>query len=336
MLAIVGELGSSLADVARSAIGWTAADNPIGTMDFSAARATNGRTGSAPAHPWKRDNRELSTPLKRLACNRELVCIHPTLLDRNGLGIEVSLSFTADFNFQYVGDRFQERTASKTADNSVLVIDLNADATRGARDDLIDQRSELVLSDWGPEGATDLQALVEAVDADGNLLFDTNADGALDANNTTYGEFRVWHDLDKDGDVYEGKLRTLAEAGIRQIKRTNENWLGLENKADDVSVGLAALRGTESFAIDGEIRVGEVGDLELVHTDQGCTRVKMEAGYRIEFETAEATEHRVQAEGETGFDRGGDVTCSRGLLSSAMAMWNLLAVRRLNWRTSYE
>jgi hypothetical protein len=73
---------------------------------------------------------------------------------------------------------------------------VNADGTRGAGDGLIDQRSELVLSDWGPEGATDLQALAEATDEDGNLLFDTNGHGVLDANDTSYGEFRVWQDLD--------------------------------------------------------------------------------------------------------------------------------------------
>ncbi|WP_261331833.1 hypothetical protein [Maritalea mobilis] len=44
-----------------------------------------------------------------------------------------------------------------------------------------------MLSDWGPEGATGLQALGEAADEDGNLPFDTNSDGVLDANDTSFG-----------------------------------------------------------------------------------------------------------------------------------------------------
>jgi hypothetical protein len=53
--------------------------------------------------------------------------------------------------------------------------------------------------------------------------------------------------------VDEGEFRTLAEAGISQINLTYDNRLGFEDKADDVSVGLAALLGTASFVIDGEV-----------------------------------------------------------------------------------
>jgi hypothetical protein len=155
--------------------------------------------------------------------------------------------------FDHDGGGLRERAARAAADDGFLVIVLNADGTRGAGDGLIDQRSELVLSDWGPEGSTDLQALAEAVDEDGNLLFDTNGDGVLDANDTSYGEFRVWQDLDQDGEVDEGELRTLPEAGISQINLTYDNGLGFDNTADDVSVGLAALLGTASFLIDGEV-----------------------------------------------------------------------------------
>ena len=66
-------------------------------------------------------------------------------------------------------DGFRERTAWAAADDGFLVIDLNADGTRGAGDGQIDQRSELVLSNWGPEGSNGLQPLADATDAEGNL-----------------------------------------------------------------------------------------------------------------------------------------------------------------------
>ena len=130
---------------------------------------------------------------------RDFSTAWPIVLDLDGDGIEVSLSYSASFD--YDGDGFRERTAWAAADDAFLVIDLNADGTRGAGDGQIDQRSELVLSDWGPEGSTDLQALAQATDAAGNLLFDANGDGVLYANDTNYGEFRVWQDLDQDGEA---------------------------------------------------------------------------------------------------------------------------------------
>jgi hypothetical protein len=55
-------------------------------------------------------------------------------------------------------DGFRERTAWAAADDGFLVIDLNADGTRGAGDGLIDQRSELVLSEWGLKGRNCVRA----------------------------------------------------------------------------------------------------------------------------------------------------------------------------------
>lgn len=191
MLAFVQKLDRSSAEAPSLAVVWTAANHSNGTLDLSASRATTGRTSSEPGLPWKRDTGKLRTLIKRLVNERELFRHYATLLDRDGRGIEVSLSFTADFDFQYVSDGFQERTASTAADNSVLVIDLNADGTSGAGDGLIDPRSELLLSYRGPEGETDSQALAKATNENGNLLFDTNGDSALDAKDTNYGEFRV-------------------------------------------------------------------------------------------------------------------------------------------------
>ncbi|MEE4640112.1 MAG: calcium-binding protein, partial [Wenzhouxiangella sp.] len=291
-------------------------NNPGGGFNHSGSGTTTGNFPSSGGQ-WEggNGNQNHGTPDPGLPSNPDYVGIQPIVLDLDGDGIEVSLSYSASFD--YDGDGFRERTAWAAADDGFLVIDLNADGTRGAGDGQIDQRSELVLSDWGPEGSTDLQALAEATDEDGNLLFDTNGDGVLDANDTSYGEFRVWQDLDQDGEVDEGELRTLAEAGISQINLTYDNGLGFEDTADDVSVGLAALLGTASFVIDGETRVGGVGDLELVHADQGWRRVETETGYRIEFETGEAAEHRVLAEGETGFDLGDDTTDFRSATGNA-------------------
>ncbi|WP_284262158.1 hypothetical protein [Roseicyclus amphidinii] len=180
-------------------------NNPGGGFDHSGSGTTTGSWPSPPGQ-WEggNGNQNHGTPDPGLPSNPDYVGIQPIVLDLDGDGIEVSLSYSASFD--YDGDGFRERTAWAAADDAFLVIDLNADGTRGAGDGLIDQRSELVLSDWGPEGSTDLQALAEAADEEGNLLFDTNGDGVLDANDTSYGEFRVWQDLDQDGGFSSARL----------------------------------------------------------------------------------------------------------------------------------
>jgi len=81
----------------------------------------------------------------------------PVVLDLNGNGVEISLSTKAAFD--YDGNGFRQPTAWVAPSDGFLVIDLNADGTRGAGDGKIDQAKELVLSMWGPAGSTDLQAV---------------------------------------------------------------------------------------------------------------------------------------------------------------------------------
>jgi len=81
----------------------------------------------------------------------------PVVLDLNGNGVEISLSYKAAFDCN--GNGFRQPTAWVAPGDGFLVIDLNADGTRGADDGKIDQAKELVLSMWGPAGSTDLQAV---------------------------------------------------------------------------------------------------------------------------------------------------------------------------------
>jgi hypothetical protein len=86
-------------------------------------------------------------------------------------------------------------------DDGFLVIDLNADGTRGAGDGQIDQARELAFALWGADGVTDLQALAEAVDANGDKFFDSNNDGVLDDQDTIWSELRVWQDINQNGSL---------------------------------------------------------------------------------------------------------------------------------------
>ncbi len=72
----------------------------------------------------------------------------PVLLDLDGDGIEVV--FGEDIYFDT--DGFVEKTAWAAADDGFLVIDLNADGTRGAGDGVINQGAEIAFAAGPPEG----------------------------------------------------------------------------------------------------------------------------------------------------------------------------------------
>jgi hypothetical protein len=91
----------------------------------------------------------------------------PIILDLGGDGFDVSFTGTARFDMD--GDGFRERVGWADAQDALLVLDLNANGTRGAGDGKIDQAKEVVLSLWGDAGMTDMEALAKARDAAGAM-----------------------------------------------------------------------------------------------------------------------------------------------------------------------
>ena len=100
--------------------------------------------------------------------------------------------------FDMVGDGYQHRTAWAGAGNGVLVLD-----TRG--DGQITERNQVVFTDWDPAAATDMEALRD--------VFDTNGNGRLDAGDAQFAKFKILV-TNPDGTT---TLETLAQAGIASI-----------------------------------------------------------------------------------------------------------------------
>jgi hypothetical protein len=114
------------------------------------------------------------------------------LLDLDGDGVEISFGGATSFDID--GDGFVESTSWASSDDGFLVIDLDEHGqivSAGGDGDITDPR-ELAFALWGPEGATDLQALAEATDANGDLIFDTNSDGVLNAGDAVWNSLKVW------------------------------------------------------------------------------------------------------------------------------------------------
>ncbi|MBB3594946.1 hypothetical protein FHX08_005356 [Rhizobium sp. BK529] len=143
----------------------------------------------------------------------------PVLLDLSGDSHidlrpldQLGIPETSSVGFDWDGDGLTEKTAWVGPNDGFLAIDVGADGSAGP-DGIIDQARELAFALW-PEndGASDIS------DLDGlRLVFDTNHDNVLDANDARWSEFRIWRDSNQNGVSDAGELLTMSEAGIKLV-----------------------------------------------------------------------------------------------------------------------
>ena len=130
----------------------------------------------------------------------------PIILDLDGDGVElVPLEESTAF-FDINGDGYRERMAWASSDDGFLAYDKDGDGRIVAHD-------ELSFVSYVEGARTDLEGLRH---------FDTDRDGQLDPDDAEWAMFRVWQDLDQDGESDPGELRSLDEAGIESISLTSD------------------------------------------------------------------------------------------------------------------
>lgn len=130
----------------------------------------------------------------------------PIMLDLDGDGVElVPLEESTAF-FDINGDGYRERMAWASADDGFLAYDKDGDGR-------IAEHDELSFVSYVPGARTDLEGLRH---------FDTDGDGLLDPDDAEWAMFRVWQDLDQDGESDPGELRGLDEAGIESVSLTSD------------------------------------------------------------------------------------------------------------------
>ncbi len=204
----------------------------------------------------------------------------PIILDMDGDGIEITVDGNVSFDVD--GDGFLEQTAWVHKDDAFLVLDLNADGTRGAGDGKIDQTAELVLTEWvNEEGATDLQALASF----DKLTRGGNNDGILDHRDSIWSELRVWQDSNSNGVTDAGELKTLSELGFEQINLTYDDGTHFADTTNDVTIFNSSLLGTASYVRNGQTVTGGVGDVALAYGADGWKKVATSAGHNIAWES---------------------------------------------------
>ncbi|WP_209097711.1 calcium-binding protein [Shimia sp. R10_1] len=279
---------------------WNGNDSGSGSGNSLGHETDQGSTGTTTGDDWSPSGGEWhggngdqshGTPDPSLPDNPDYSGVQPVVIDLDFDGVE--LAFGNPIYFDWDDDGYKEQATWAAADDGFLVLDLNADGSRGGGDGKIDQAREIAFSLWGNTSDTDLQALGRA--------FDLNRDGVLNASDAVWSELRIWQDLDQDAVTDDGELKTLADWGITEINLTYDNGAAFDDREDDITVFGSTLAGLASYTREGVVVEGGVGDLELAYTEHGWKRVETADGYSIEFETGE--EYRfVELEGTASTD----------------------------------
>lgn len=218
--------------------------------------------------------------------NEENASAKPVLLDLDGDGLEMVEGVGVTFDFD--DDGYLERAAWwASPDDGFLVIDLDADGAFGTPDGEISFSRELTFGLWGQEGQTDLEVLAEARDSSGNLIFDSDGDGNLSSGDQHWSSFRVFRDLDLDGEVDAGELVTLGSLGITNIGLVYDNGDAYGDSSDSFGAKGFELFGTSTLIKDGVEVEGGVGDLAIAFDPSGHRVVSTSFGSRWEFQTGE-------------------------------------------------
>lgn len=208
----------------------------------------------------------------------------PVLLDLNRDGLELNFDRNAQFDID--GDGFREGITWAGASDGLLAVDLSADGSLdGAGDGVIDQADEIAFANWGEDGMTDLQALAEARDAEGALIFDSNGDGHLNAQDKHWKAMKVFQDIDQDGMSDAGEVQSLEDWGITDIALFYDDGSDFSDHSDDHVFEDGSVRsGVASITQHGEVIEGAAHDMTLGYNTMGSREFLIGGEVMVEYE----------------------------------------------------
>lgn len=130
----------------------------------------------------------------------------PLILDLDGDGIETTTLNGSNTFFDLDSNALAENTSWVAPDDGLLVLDRNMNGVVDNGNELFGDHT--LLSDGFTHATSGFAALAE---------HDINTDGLIDENDSVYSLLQVWQDVDSDGIVDAGELKSLIQLGIVSI-----------------------------------------------------------------------------------------------------------------------
>ena len=178
----------------------------------------------------------------------------PIVLDLEGDGLEFS-SLAEGTKFDIDGDgKKQDISWTKkqdSFDDAFLVLDKNNNGQ-------VDSGKELFGDQNG--AADGYEELAK---------YDTNGDQKIDASDDVYSELKLWADMNADGVVGEGEMKTLEEMGVTSISTAKSGQKGqnFDKNGNDIS-----LTSTFKRMVNGEEKELQSTDVFFIEKNEGKRR----------------------------------------------------------------
>jgi CshA-type fibril repeat protein/VCBS repeat-containing protein len=171
--------------------------------------------------------------------------VPPIVVDRDGDGVEF-VAMADGLLLDVDGDGVAEKTAWASPDDAVLVYDANGNRS-------VDGVKEFSFASYSEDP--------DATDLEGLAYFDTNKDQTLDAGDAEFSSFSLWQDSDGDGQVGDGEMISLLEAGISSISLHSNQQSYLAASGDVFVHGHSQINysdGSVGIAADAEFNYDEI------------------------------------------------------------------------------
>ncbi|KKB96559.1 hypothetical protein SZ25_00350, partial [Candidatus Arcanobacter lacustris] len=190
----------------------------------------------------------------------------PLVIDLDGDGIDlVSLGNSTVF-FDIDNDGYLKNLGWSGKKDAFLAVDIDQDCN-------IRHAMELSFKLWDEKAITDLDGL--------RVAFDTNKDGKINEQDQKFNLLVVWQDANQNGISEQGELKTLQEAGIREILLDKIVPINQNSKESGNKIIQAV-----TLITDGRIK-GALYDVALESSDAGIYVEENEGSVDLKYDNSD-------------------------------------------------
>ena len=175
----------------------------------------------------------------------------PIAIDLDGDGFHFTDVDDSNVFFEVNGEGWKRRMAWTEPGDGLLAYDKNGDGK-------IERSDEISFVSYAPGQQTDMAALREA--------FDTNGNGRFEAGDAQWGSFGVWHDANSNGVTDPGEFRSLGDMGITSIDLGTDGQFRVIDGQTVHGIGSATLANGGSLAV-ADVTLRYTNETQVVTTD---------------------------------------------------------------------